>query len=367
MHRMSIIVLAFASAAAAGSERPIEKPRIIRIESAFLRLIDQVDVPAQAAGVLAKIAVREGLLVKEDELLAQMDDVDAALALEKAQLDLDIARRLAANQAKVEQAQAVLSEAESAKEKARLELEIARHKAESDVALRYAKKAAVLAENELQRAIAARKEFRDSVSQNEFEHLQLTFDKAKLDVEQADQDVHVAGLNRLVKQAEAGGLDFTVRRRQIELKQAGEDLLIAAITQRVKEHDLAVAQRELDRRQIKAPLAGVVVQILRRKGEWIEPGEKVLRILRLDRLRAEGFVAARELERDLNGAETKVTVELPNKTSIEVRGKIVFVSPEIDPVNSQALVWAEVDNPGPQFVLRPGMKAKMSVELSAGR
>jgi len=168
---------------------------------------------------------------------------------------------------------------------------------------------------------------------------------------------------RRVKASEVAALELAVKRRELELKQASEGAQIAAITQRVKEHDVAVAQRDLDRRGIKSPLMGVVVQILRRKGEWVEPGDKVVRILRIDRLRAEGFVAARELQRNLHGTGTTVTVTLANKSQVEVRGKIVFVSPEIDAVTQQVLVWAEVDNPGPQFTLRPGMKASMAIDV----
>ena len=340
-----------------------EKPRVIKVESAYLRLIDQVDVPAQTPGVLARIAVREGALVKENSLLVQMDDVDAALALDRARYDLEIARKLAASQAQIEEARTAVAEAEAASEKARLELEIARAKGDSDIALRYSKKAATMAEAELQRGLAARKEFRDSISPNELEHLQLASDKAKLDVEQAEQDFRTSGLLRQVKQSEVTGLELAVKRRELEVKQADEAVQIAAITQRVKEHDVAVAQRDLDRRGIKAPLTGVVVQILRRTGEWVQPGDKVVRVLRIDRLRAEGFIAAGDLHRDLEGAAATVTVTLPNKSQVEVRGKIVFVSPEIDAVNQQVLVWAEIDNPGPQFVLRPGMKTTMAVEL----
>jgi multidrug efflux pump subunit AcrA (membrane-fusion protein) len=341
-----------------------EKSRVINVESAYLRLIDQVDVPAQTAGVLARIPVREGALVKETDLLVQMDVVDATLGLERAQFDLEVARTLAASQAKVEEARTAVAEAEAANEKARFELEMARKKAESNIALRFSTKAATLAENELQRGLAARKEFRDSVSQNEIEHLQLASDKAKLDVEQAEQDQQTAGLARQVKQSDVTGLELAIKRRELELKQAEEGAEVAVITRRLKEHDVAVAQRELDRRAIKAPLTGVVVQILRRKGEWVEPGDKVVRVLRIDRLRAEGFIAARDAHRALHGADTTVTVALPNKSPLQVRGKIVFVSPEIDAVNQQVLVWAEIENSGPQFELRPGMKATMAVELS---
>ena len=351
-----------AIAAEKGPKSAAEKPRVIKVESAYLRLIDHVDVPAQAGGVLAQIPVREGTLVKENELLVQLDDVDASLALDRARFDLEIARTLAASQAKVDEARTAVEEAEAAREKANFELEIARQKAESDIPLRFSKKAVAVADAELARALAARKEFRDSVSQNEIEHLQLASDKAKLDVEQVQQDQLTAGLTRKLKQSEATALALAVKRREHDLKLAGEGAQVAAITQRVREHDVAVAQRDLDRRGIKSPLAGIVVQILRHKGEWVEPGAKVVRVLRIDRLRAEGFVAARDVQRNLTGAAATVTVTLPDKSQVEVRGKIVFVSPEIDALNQQVLVWAEVDNPAPQFVLRPGMKASMTVE-----
>jgi multidrug efflux pump subunit AcrA (membrane-fusion protein) len=359
-------VLLAAAMTAFGADKAVrsaaDKPRLIKVESAYLRLIDHVDVPAQAGGVLARIPVREGAFVKEDDLLVQLDDVDARLVLDRAQFDLDIARTLAASQAKVDEARTAVEEAEAAGEKANFELEIARKKAESDIPLRYSRKAQALAESELQRALAARKEFRDSVSQNEVEHLQLASDKAKLDVEQVEQDLQTAGLTRKLKQSEVTALALAVQRRQHDLKLAGEGAQIAAITQRVREHDVAVAQRELDRRGVKSPLAGVVVQIFRHKGEWVEPGAKVVRVLRIDRLRVEGFIAARDVPRNLHGAGTTVTVTLPDKSLVEVRGKIVFVSPEFDALNQQVLVWAEVENPGPQFVLRPGMKASMAVD-----
>ena len=46
--------------------------------------------------------------------------------------------------------------------------------------------------------------------------------------------------------------------------------------------------------------------------------------------------------------------------SIIVKGKIVFVSPEIDPVNAQVRVWAEVENP--DLSLRPGLQAEMIID-----
>ena len=45
---------------------------------------------------------------------------------------------------------------------------------------------------------------------------------------------------------------------------------------------------------------------------------------------------------------------------MEVTGKVTFVSPEVDPVNHQVRVWAEVDNT--ELVLRPGLAAEMTID-----
>jgi len=45
---------------------------------------------------------------------------------------------------------------------------------------------------------------------------------------------------------------------------------------------------------------------------------------------------------------------------MEFAGHIVFVNPEIDPLNSQVRVWAEVENP--DLKLRPGMQAALVIE-----
>ena len=60
---------------------------------------------------------------------------------------------------------------------------------------------------------------------------------------------------------------------------------------------------------------------------------------------------------DLQGLAVKLTVDLPNDAGHEFPGKITFVDPEVDPVNSQVRVWVEVLNQ--DLRLRPGMQAKM--------
>ena len=99
--------------------------------------------------------------------------------------------------------------------------------------------------------------------------------------------------------------------------------------------------------------------VYRNHGEWVKPGEPVVRILRLDRLRVEGFLKSRDLTPGLQGRTVKLVVDLPGDAGREFLGKISFVDPEVDPVNSQVRVWVEVQNQ--DLRLRPGMQAKMII------
>ena len=126
-------------------------------------------------------------------------------------------------------------------------------------------------------------------------------------------------------------LRLLVEQRQLEIEQREQDFRIAGLSQQLKENDYLAAQQKVKQHRITAPLAGVVVQVHRHRGEWVKPGEVVMRILRLDRLRAEGFVKLEHGIDDLQGRPVRVIVDLPNAPVAEFPGKVVFVDPEDRP------------------------------------
>ena len=136
---------------------------------------------------------------------------------------------------------------------------------------------------------------------------------------------------------------------------------VDALTRDVKARMLDQAKLQLARRGLRSPLDGEVAEVFRHRSEWVEPGQRVMRIVRLDRLKVEGFVDSRAIGSSLRGAVVRVRVT-PNdeEKPIIVKGKIVFISSEIDAVNGQVRVWAEVENP--DLVLRPGLPAEMIID-----
>jgi multidrug efflux pump subunit AcrA (membrane-fusion protein) len=338
-------------------------PEPIVVTGVQIRIIEQVEVPSRVPGLLDRVDVREGQVVSQGDVLGALDDTESRLVVDRARLDLEIARRQAESELKLRLGRKTVEEANQAVERAEAEQEIARRKSEHDAYVRYAKKAAETAAAELERANQLRQSVKGAISDSELDNLRLLAVKASTEVETTLHDLAIAELNLRARQSERQNLVLAAQRRELETQIAEEDRQLAELARLVKQSDLALAEHDLDRRTIRAPVSGVVVQIHRRRGEWLEPGEKVLRLLRLDRLRVEGFISSRELRHNLELAEASVAVVPPGGASATYSGRVVFVSPEIDPVNDQVRIWVEVDNP--KFELKPGMKGTLTIRPGA--
>jgi multidrug resistance efflux pump len=124
-------------------------------------------------------------------------------------------------------------------------------------------------------------------------------------------------------------------------------------------HEIRVAERAIERHRIVAPIDGVVAEVRRQPGEWLEPGETVLRLVRDDRLRAEGFIHVRQLTPAVLGAAAELEVMLPGRGVVSFPAQVTFVSPEANPINGQVRIWAEVDNA--DHLLRAGLPARLLI------
>jgi len=288
-----IAVLALIATVLMVQSSTAEDKNVIPIESVLVTTLEKADVPAQEAGVLIALKVREGDMVTAGQPLALMNDKIAKLQ----------------------------------RDRAAVELKLARAHAENDVKFRYAEKALAVTRAELQRAQDSVNKFRKAISQTEMDRLKLTMEKSALEVEQAQRD-------------------------QLEARLESE----------VKEHEAQLAEEIVRRRTIVAPISGVVVQVSRSQGEWVQPGDAILRIVRIDRLRAEGFADARLVNRSLAGHSVVLTLQESGQQPQTFSGKLIFVSPEVNRFNGQVRIWATIDNPRHQ--LRPGRSASMTVSTN---
>lgn len=282
-------VLALLLACAIGG---VSRGEEIPVSGTLLKIIATVEVPAQQEGVLRELLVREGSIVDRGERIAGIEDGERRIELEKANVEVAIAKR----------------------------------EASSDVNVRFARKSLEVAQAELRRAEEAISIVERSVSASEIDRLKLIVEKNTLEIEQAQEDTAIS--------------DLTAQLKQTEQK------MVAA---------------KLAKHQIISPIEGMVVNVFRQQGEWVEPSDSVVKVVRIDRLRAEGFVRNEDALSVLENRTVRITVDIPNRESIVTEGKVVFVDPEVDPVNGQVRVWAEIENVG--LKLRPGLRAQMVILL----
>lgn len=217
---------------------------------------------------------------------------------------------------------------------AKFKLDVANAKATNDADVRVARAIVELAKAEHEESVAINKSSGGSaIPPTQLRRQRVQWEKAALDCVAADMNFKIAGLERNVSEAEVEAVD-----------------------------------NELERRTLRAPFDGVVVEVYRHQSEWVQPGEPVLRFVRMDRLRIEGFVNAREvLPGQVAGADVEISVALPGGSEQKLSGKISYVSPTVAS-NRDYRIWAEVDNlpgrDGYPWLLRPGTTAGMVIRLN---
>jgi multidrug resistance efflux pump len=217
---------------------------------------------------------------------------------------------------------------------AELERDAALAKAQDDIEVRYAAAAFDVASAELERALSVERKNPNAVTQQEIQKLRLAKHRDELQIERSKLEMRVAKMNADVHQAA------------------------------VKSADDAVA-----RRQVTSPLAGVVVTIFHEKGEWVAAGEPLLQVIRIDRLRVEGFLSATETgPEEVAGRPVAVEVQLAGGRTAHFTGRVVFISPLVqagDKYRVRAEVENRTENGSP--LLRPGMTATMTISLANGQ
>jgi multidrug resistance efflux pump len=267
-----------------------------QVKYCLVSIIEEVQVPAQEAGPLVALVVQDGALVKQGQLLGQIDDRQPQLQKFAAEMERDSA--------------------------------IAR--ASDDIEVKYAEAALDVADAELAQNEEINRRSPGSVPATELRRLRLT-----------------------------------KRRAELQIDKSRLDLKVAAMTANVQEAAVKLAEENIRRRHIASPIDGMVVAVNRHQGEWVSAGEPVVRVVRMDRLRVEGFVSAADFNPgEVGGRPVTVEVELARGRRVSFNGQVVFVSPQIQAGNKYR-VRAEVDNRTEQnqWLLRPGTSAEMTIHL----
>jgi membrane fusion protein, multidrug efflux system len=262
-----------------------------------LAAYDQATVSAKVPGRLKSIAVDLGSIVKQGQIIAQLEQQDYQLRLQQAEAGLAQARARVGlspegkddridpeKTGTVRQAQALLDDS-------KLKLE--------------------RAENLVQRGVLAR---------------------AQLDGADAEYKVALSRYQDAVEE---------IRNRQ------------ALVVQRRSE--LEIAKQQLADSSIYAPFDSVVQEKRASVGEYLAAGAPIVNVVRMDPLRLRAEVPERESRNVRVNLAVRVTLEGDANV---YNGKIARISPTITAQNRVLIVEAEVHNNGQ---LRPGSYARAEI------
>lgn len=204
-----------------------------------------------------------------------------------------------------------------------------KEKSENDINVRYATAAAKVAEAAYDAALEANKRYPNAVGPSEVRRLKLEAERTRLQIEQS----------------------------QLEQKLLVHDLVGKAA-------ELEAADEAVRRHHVLSPIDGEVVELRRHVGEWVGAGQPVLRLVRLDRLRVEGFINAANVDpSSVIDRAVLVEVETARGQRRTVSGRVVYVSPLVQ-AGGEYRVWAEVENVKENGLWRiqPGQSARMTIE-----
>ena len=155
---------------------------------------------------------------------------------------------------------------------------------------------------------------------------------------------------------------------KLAIEKSIHDKELAKFEAMTKQAEFDAAELAIKRRTIVAPFDGVVEEIKRKQEEWVQPGDTILTLLRLDTMHVDGAIEQSQYDpNEIQGCDVAMEVELARGRKTTVRGKIVKVS---NLVRSDGMynVRAEVANLQEHgvWVVRDGLPATLTIQLGTG-
>jgi multidrug efflux pump subunit AcrA (membrane-fusion protein) len=211
--------------------------------------------------------------------------------------------------------------------RAEIENRIARSTAENDIDVRFAERSLDVAVSRVERSQRSNNRVPGIVPAARLEEQQLEVHRDRLRVEQADRDRKTASM-------------------QVELTTT----------------DVEVSRLLKEKATVRSPIDGMVVSVSAKAGEWVKPGDAIIKIVRLDRLKVEGYLPAKIASQIRVGNRATAVIGQDWLDGHTFPGQVIFINPEANPVNSHVQVWVEIENQGLKLV--PGLEATLTIEYS---
>jgi len=242
---------------------------------------DYLYLSSSVGGTITNVPVAKGTRVEADTLLFELDPEPERAAYQEALSQFEAAQALYEDKTKG------LRTSELAAIRASIK--------QAEAALTFSKK-------EYERLSALYKQ--KIIAQDKLDSAKSSYDRDRAAVAQLRAQLKTAGLGARYDQIEAAG-------KNVQQAQAALDR----------------AQWSLSQKKGVAPIAGLVVDVLYAKGEFVPPGNPVVVFLPPEKVRARFFVSESKLSSIKTGQMVNVTIDGHNAP---IQGTISYISPEAE-------------------------------------
>jgi multidrug efflux pump subunit AcrA (membrane-fusion protein) len=190
-------------------------------------------------------------------------------------------------------------------------------------------------------------------------------------VERADvEEVLAANANvaGAVAEAEVRKEQLEWKRAQLGGEKARKDQQLALMEVNVKRAEMQLAEIAIEKRRVRAKFGGEVLKLNREEGEWVQPGDTIAEVARLDLLQVDGWVYFGDFDpRDIENCRVTINVPVAAGRSEEASGFVVYVDPiaEYDGDKPRYRVRAEIANrlEEGRWAISPNLNATMQIHL----
>ncbi len=283
-----------------GAYRALVGSNYVSTDNAYVGA-DTAQVTPQVPGTVVEVAVNDTQSVTQGQLLLQLDDRDARIALAQAEADLARARRdfgrvsatgqalaaqVTARDADIARARAQIGAAQAALDRARIDLSRRRSLASAG-----------------------------AVSGEELTSATNAYETARAGVEQARAALAQANANRV---AATGELNASLALTSGLSASNSPDVLAAQAR-------VSQARLELERTVVRAPIAGVVAGRTVQPGQRVAPGSPVMRIVPVGQVFVDANFKEGQLGRVRPGQLVELTSDLYGE-DVVYHGRVVGFS-----------------------------------------
>ncbi|HKW97520.1 MAG TPA: efflux RND transporter periplasmic adaptor subunit [Bryobacteraceae bacterium] len=272
--------------------------------------LEYASVRTDMRGLVIKLLVKQGQTVARGAVLAELRAPD-------------LEAQLAAAQARREQAKAAMADVERGGQKSAL--------ADIDASL-------------------ARAKLDRDAAQRDYNALR------RLEEKQAATREEVENARGKLRQAELA-IEGLVQKRAALV--TASDRSVAEANLRQAEADVDLARRQMADATVRSPIAGVIYSLPIRLGSYLNPGDPVADVGRLDRLRVRVYVDEPELGRV--SKDLPVTITWDALRGKQWQGTVEQLPTEIKPLGTRQVgeVLCTIENPGLELV--PGTNVNVQI------